>query len=328
MIPTQFDAAIELQLDILRTDVSIRKDVLALLKQLEIDLISEVSTATYTVWGRARVNRQVTEVRGLISSYYARIADVALEGTGAIADVSAAVTGAALTVSTTAVVPSAIVLNTLVRDSLVQGAAQGAWWSKQSADTSFRFGQAVRQGVVRGENNQQIINRVKGFLDTTQANAASLVQTSVATIANDSRQAVFDANQDIIKRYRGVATLDVSTCPICAPLDGLEWTKAQNPIGHKFPFPNYPKHFNCRCLLIGVVFDGPQGGARASDSGPVDASLNFDGWLKRQPLDKQTEILGKGRAEMYQSGKITLSDLVTGQGKPLTIVELKSKYTN
>ena len=151
--------------------------------------------------------------------------------------------------------------------------------------------------------------------------------TSVEFVDLASPQEVFDIEVDVDHSFM-VGGIVAHNCTTCAPLDGLEWTKAQNPIGHKFPFPNYPKHFNCRCLLIGVVFDGPQGGARASDGGPVDASLNFDGWLKRQPLDKQTEILGRGRAEMYQSGKITLSDLVTGQGKPLTLAQLRAKYTN
>jgi hypothetical protein len=148
----------------------------------------------------------------------------------------------------------------------------------------------------------------------------------VATVANDARQAVFDANLDIIKRYRGVATLDTSTCERCAPLDGLEWQKDGTPIGHSLPLPRYPLHYNCRCLLIPVVLDGPQGGQRASDGGPVSASLTFSGWLERQSPAKVAEVLGKGRAELYKAGKITLMDLTSGAGRPLTLEQLRKKY--
>jgi len=326
-MPTnQFDQAVELQLDLFRATTEIDSNVLGLLLALQKDLISQVANANYTQWGQRRIQQQLSEVDALIKQRYAEVSTAAQGSTSAIAQVSALATARSLSVSSQAALPSQAMLEAIASKSVVQGATQGAWWSRQSADTSFRFSQAVRQGLVAGETNQKIIQRVRSFMDTSKANASALVQTSVATVANDGRSAVFSSNQDIIKRLRAVATLDTNTCTTCAPLDGLEWTKARNPIGHKFDFPNYPKHFNCRCLLIPVVLDGPQGGTRASDAGQVDASLTFRGWLKRQPVDKQDEILGRGRAKLYRDGKITLADLTRGNGAPLTIDELKRKY--
>lgn len=324
MAANQFDAAIELQLDVFRASSGIERDVLRVLLKMEKELVAKAATANFTDWGRRRVNQQIAEVREVIKSYYDQAAGIALEGTTAIAGVSAKAT--ALAVSTEALLPSAAVLEVIAGQSVIQGAAQGQWWAKQSADTAFRFGQAVRQGVVSGETNQQIIARVRAFLDTSRANAAGLVQTSVATIANDARNAVFERNSDIIKRYRALATLDTHTCLTCAPLDGLEWEKDGSPIGHKFPKPSYPLHFNCRCLMLPVVLDGPPGGERASSDGPVSAKLTFRGWLDRQSAEKQADILGKGRAELYRKGKLTLSDMVRGNGSPLTVAQLKAKY--
>ena len=322
-----FDIAVEAQLDMFRTSAAIEKDVLRVLLRLQKELISKASTASYTEWGRRRVNQQIAEVKALVGQYYAEASTIALEGTSAVSEASSKAALTSLAVGTAEpLMPSRAVLERIAGQSIIQGATQGDWWSRQSTDTAFRFSQAVKQGLAGAETNQQIVSRVRGFLDTSKVNAAALVQTSVATVANDARTAVFDNNQDIIKRYRAVATLDTNTCTTCAPLDGKEWTKAGNAIDHKFPYPNYPLHFRCRCLLIAVVLDGPQGGTRASADGQIPANQTFDGWLDRQSTEKQNEILGRGRAKLYRDGKITLSDLVRGNGSPLTLTELKRKY--
>jgi hypothetical protein len=37
-------------------------------------------------------------------------------------------------------------------------------------------------------------------------------------------------------------------------------------------------------------------------------------------------MLGKGRAQLWRDGKITLQDLLNAQGVPLTLRELREKY--
>ena len=41
---------------------------------------------------------------------------------------------------------------------------------------------------------------------------------------------------------------------------------------------------------------------------------------------EQEAVLGKGRLELYNKGKITLSDLVNQQCRTLTLEELKERY--
>jgi SPP1 gp7 family putative phage head morphogenesis protein len=320
----QFDSAVELQLDIMRVAAGIERDVLRILLTMQRDLIAQIAGGQLTEWSKARVNAQLRETKVMIAEYYDWASSVAQDSVSAISDVSARVTAGSLAQAAT--IPAASTLESIASNAVIQGAVMRDWWAKQSADTAFRFAQAVRQGVAGGQTNQQIIAQVRGFLETSRAGAAALVQTSVATVANDTRQAVFDRNADIIRSYRAVATLDTNTCLTCAPLDGLEWEPDGTPIGHSFPKPRYPLHYNCRCLLIPRVLDGEQGGQRAAAGGPVSANLTFSGWLERQSKAKQTEILGKGRAELYRSGKLTLRDLVGGRGNPLSLDELKSKY--
>lgn len=325
----QIDAAIELQLDIMRVDASIRGDVLKILRDLEKQLAGTIATAKLTEWGRARVNKQLANVRSTIRDYYAKASELAISSTDDIAGIAVKVTADSITFgASVAALPSESVLTALASNSIVQGAAQGAWWSRQEADAAFRFSQVVRQGIASGQTNQQMVRALRDVMEVTRANAAALVQTSVATVASDARQAVFDANDDIIKGYRALATLDSRVCTSCAPLDGLTWTKDGRPEGHKFPMPRYPFHFSCRCVLLARIIDGPPGGTRASSDGQVAASTTFEDWLKRQPPGKVDDILGKGRAELWKSGKLTLTDLVNGNGRPLTLKQLRDKYAN
>ncbi len=63
---------------------------------------------------------------------------------------------------------------------------------------------------------------------------------------------------------------------------------------------------------------------RASDEGQISAKTTFNNFLVRKGKAYQDEMLGKGRADMWRAGKITLKDLVDGNGRPLTLAELKA----
>jgi hypothetical protein len=96
--------------------------------------------------------------------------------------------------------------------------------------------------------------------------------------------------------------------------------------------------FLCRCALIPILQSGKQQGitgideipesTRASMEGQV-TDTTFEDWLRRKTLKDPTfsdEILGKGRAKFWKDGVITLDQLIEG-GKPLTLKELRLKYT-
>lgn len=300
------DAAIELQLDLMRVSASVRGDVIALLRKLEREIVGKIAGENLTQWSRARLNRQLAEIRESIGNYYKEAAAASIAVSGEVATVAAVATVAGL--PSGSVLPSATTLETIVSRSVVQGAAQGAWWAKQDADTAFKFAQAVRQGLVAAETNQQIIQRVRQVMDISRKNAAALVQTSVATIANDARMAVAEANKDIIKVYRALATLDTHTCLVCAPLDGKEWDQDKKPIGHSYPFPVYPKHVNCLTgdalvTSVGDVsgvskrwFDGDvivikTAGNRELTCTPNHPILTSSGWVAAGLLDVGGDVI-------------------------------------
>jgi hypothetical protein len=57
--------------------------------------------------------------------------------------------------------------------------------------------------------------------------------------------------------------------------------------------------------------------------GVVAADLTFDQFLKSKPPEFADKMLGKGRAELWRSGKITLNQLLDQRGNPLTLAQLK-----
>ena len=186
-------------------------------------------------------------------------------------DLYAAVQGAPQTYSLTATQGTMI---TLPNGEVVSKAFRGI-----AVDQAERFGQVVRNGLLTGETTPSIAKRLIGQLQfgdygplsTGQVRAAgisvkqllaaggeltavtdsqiiTLVRTSINQVANAASQQVYEANQDITKKYRYVATLDTRTSARCRALDGREFEYGKGPMP--------PQHFNC---LPGDAIVTPRG---------------------------------------------------------------------
>jgi SPP1 gp7 family putative phage head morphogenesis protein len=134
------------------------------------------------------------------------------------------------------------------------------------------------------------------------------------------------------------------------------------PKGHDKAFPGPTAHWNCRSTQIPVVKsfkelskDGsvPTGGrptnydaafeknlrnmglsqetiakakfnARASMDGYAARDMSFDSWLNSRTPGVQNKMLGKGRADLFREGKISVNDLISQRGRPLSLRELST----
>jgi hypothetical protein len=154
--------------------------------------------------------------------------------------------------------------------------------------------------------------------------------------ANAARLAVYRKNGKYLAGIRWLATLDSHTCTTCAALDGSQWDMQGEKIkGTTLELRFPPAHFACRCVISPVpkslddIF-GKKGGdelrdslsQRASKDGPVGGATTFKDFLQRQSPEFVERVLGRKRAELYLAGKLTLRDLVSGTGRPLTLEEL------
>lgn len=332
-----FDELLSHALDLLRIAASQRGKVLRILAKLEDEVVEQLNSQELSKLKRRDLNRVLYNINVSIARYYD---DIGLSiDVPNLAMFTANETSFAFEIALgvqSIKLPRQDYFNSLAKDLLIQGAPQADWWRGQSADTQFKFAAQVRMGLAASETNQQIIQRIvgksgePGIMETVKRNAASLVQTSVQAVANDARRSTFKHNPDLIKGLRQVSTLDSHTSLTCVAYSGAEWDLDYKPInGNKLPFKGgCPRHFNCRSLEVpitktfrelGIDIDEPKGSTRASSDGQIDFDTTFDGYLKRKGKAYQDEVLGPGRADLWRAGKITLRDLVNGEGRPVTL---------
>jgi SPP1 gp7 family putative phage head morphogenesis protein len=220
-----------------------------------------------------------------------------------------------------------------------------SWFDRLNDGMRFDMARAVKLGVSLGETNAQIARRIVGaggdkgpeVLPKGRRDAFSVTRTAVQTIANDARLATFEANEDIIKEVQWISTLDSRTSDICVARSGLIWTfPGYKPKGHDIPWlGGPPAHWACRSTVIpitktfrelGIDQDEVPASTRASMDGQIAADTTFAQFLASKPPQFADEMLGKGRAQLWRDGKITLQDLLNPKGVPLTLRQLEAEY--
>lgn len=313
----------------------------AILRELEADLRALLSQRTLTGAPKREIEALIKEAQTAIASRYINIAGV-VDVEGIVNHVAERTVDFLSQTFPNAGIgtPTLETLRSLSRDILIEGSPASAWWSRQAQDTAFRFAGIVRRGVLNGETNEQIVRKVAGgagepgLLEASRRNVRTLVHSSVMTAANQARLAAYRKNARFASGVRWLATLDSHVCTTCAALDGTEWDFDGKPIGkHKMEFQAPPAHMSCRCVLsvipsrsaLDEVFPGLADELaglrdRATAQGPQKVTMAE--WLKRNPA-AATEVLGAKRVELFNAGKITLTDLVTKSGRALTLDELR-----
>jgi SPP1 gp7 family putative phage head morphogenesis protein len=211
------------------------------------------------------------------------------------------------------------------------------------------FAKTVRNGLLIGESTDKIAKDLKGTLRFGQPGSArqiaqaggkvtamanrqvmAMVRTSINQVANASSQQVYEANQDVTKRYRYVATLDSRTSPICQALDGQEFDYGKGPVP--------PQHFNCRSTTVplidykGLGIPPPKPGKRRSSDGLVPANQTYGQWLSNQSKAVKADVLGPEKvpyfnrlSRKYGPSK-AIRKFVSEDGSELTLDQLKRRY--
>jgi len=342
---TLIDQSIEHQLALMRLSASERKRVFALLDQLRVELKNKLNN-DLTSFQKARVNKLLGQTNKMIQSAYTEI-----EGSFDLLDLAkyegdhtVAVFGG---IGLDASLPSASVFKSLAKDPLLEGLPLSDWWGRQSDGLKRSFSSQVRLGILSGETQQQIITRVFGsprkgipgigFTDKTlRRNVSTMVHDTIAQVTNDARMATYKENEDIAKGYYQLSTLDSHTSKTCMAYAGAEWDLDYQPLPpSSLPFDGgCPRHPNCRSIILMILksykelgypnIKQPPPGTRASDLGQIDAGTSFDSFLNRHSKEYQDKMLGPGRAQLWRDGKITLTDLVDGRGRELTLKELRA----
>lgn len=337
------DAILRSSLNLMRLSAGEQVQVEKALRELETELRALMGQMELSEAGKRQIDDLIAKVNEAIDGKYTTIAgqvdtqQIAIVVAGQTKDVIEQAFLDAASVSETR-------LASLTKDVMIDGAASSDWWAKQSEDLQFRFAAQVRQGVVNNETQEQIVTRIvgkrgePGIMETTRRNARALVHSSVMSAANEARLATYRKNKRYIAGIRWLSTLDNHTCKTCGALDHASWDLDGNPLkGTTLQFQLPPAHWGCRCvaspvpdrsvldrLFPGMTADIDAASQRASKDGQIAGGTTFEQFLSRQSDDFVNATLGKKRADLFRAGKITLRDLVSGNGRELSLEELKA----
>ena len=182
--------------------------------------------------------------------------------------------------------------------------------------------QMVRETVGTRKNGY-----ADGALAVSERNAGAIIHTATQHTANAARMKVFESNNDIVKGYTWISTLDRRTTPQCRSLDGRVFEAGKGPMP--------PLHIRCRSTTVAKLdkqFDFLDAGATRASAGPkpgqVDADLTYYAWLKQQPARFQDIAIGPVRGNLLRNGGLTserFASLNLGRDfQPLTLKEMQA----
>lgn len=184
-------------------------------------------------------------------------------------------------------------------------------------------------------------------METAVRQAEALVRSSVQAVSNAANYETLLKNSNVVRGTQTVVTLDLRTTTICISRSSAVWDlKTGRPIqGTAEGFPGAPPwHWNCRTFLIPYLYSwetlrkkplpksthnkileiAPT--TRASMDGQVATGTSYEKWLASKPKSVQLDKLGPTKYKLWKSDKITFTDLVNQQGRPLTVAELQERH--
>ena len=346
-------------LDLIRYANGHTKDVITQINNLQAEIINLIKTAEPK--SRATLEALLVQVNSAIDRSYSAIAIKSVAEFKELATVeSKAVTKITERVFRAPIAPKIInenVVLKIVDDGLAPNTSDGMTirnrWNKQRDGLKLNTRDGLNYAIQNNQGLDDMLRIIRGnkslnFKDwviwKNKKAADTLVRTATDTVVNASRLATYERNNDTVKGIQVNAILDSRTTILCRTRNGWAWRlPSYRPFRgtpEKFMGPP-PWHFNCRSTLSPIF------GSLEDLQGVLDPALNkeilrlnkrlpidgkpaptpsFSKMLKSMSKAEQESVLGKGRLELYDKGKITLSDLVNQQGRTLTLAELKERY--
>lgn len=204
-----------------------------------------------------------------------------------------------------------------------------------SARQIKRINQEVNISVSQGRTISQTVQAIRGtkarnykdgIISMNSRDARTVVRTATQQVSQTAREAIWEANRDLIDRYQIVATLDGRTSPQCRSLDQQVFEIGRGPVP--------PLHPGCRTATVPYfepsVWD--EGATRSSLNGPVDQKTTYYEWLKDQPASFQDDAIGPTRGKLLRNGGLTseeFADLQLDKNfQPLTLDEMRKLNPN
>lgn len=318
----------EFHIDLFRYDAYVRSVINKHLTAIDRSIVQKLAENDLQNLTKAQINRLSRDIKNAIKEEYERITTYLDESYNPLLDVvnraTASIYNQWVGFQMFDALPKYKV-DAIKLDPIIQGAEASKWWSKQERDYQFKVERIIRNGKLSGQDSRQLISELRHANKTTKQQAESLYRTINASIASNAQERLFKENEDIIQYKQQLSTLDSRTTPICQHRDGMMWKLDGTPIGHNEEFIEPPLHFGCRSI-VRVIIDPSKTGKRASEFGQVDSAVNYEDFLKSQDSEYIKGILGSKRAQLFEDGKLSLSQIIAGDNRYLTLKEIEAKY--
>ena len=218
--------------------------------------------------------------------------------------------------------PSNQALKEIVGGNIVDGRSTLDLYNSLGNRHLLTIKKKIKKGISESQTNPEIISSVMK-MGLTEAQASTIVRTSITHVQNASAYSMYEQNADILDGYRFVATLDSRTSRICSHNDGLVW-----PLEDKSHIP--PLHFRCRSTTTPVVKAAselkqpiPESEKERLDGKPPIVE-DFGGWLRRQTMAVKLKHLGdQARVDLFEAGKIQIKQFTDKAGKAISMLQLR-----
>ncbi len=364
---------IERRLRLGRVDADLRRRALEKLTRLERDLVQDLERRR--LWSskaavrRRQLESMLAEARVKIREIYSEIwaeqkAELREIGQSEARWVPESINRVVGVDLARGVVPNSVLNVDLTEILVTRAPGRGAsrireWWLNQARGTATRFVQEMEVGYIRGDTLPEMADRIRGrrlpgaprgaprfggVLPTSRHNAESLAISAVGAISNNARTRAFEANDDILRGWGWLSTLDTKTTLICISRDGAAWNfqgepLPESPIQIPEPIGEPPAHLRCRSVRYAIMksaaemfeglsegqrvaFDNLSKGMRSSLDGQVPNRMKYPEVFKTWSETRQIQAIGRGRWQRWKDGSLDLRKTVDQRGRELTIREL------
>lgn len=321
---------------------NIVRRIISTLNKADADLVNQITAAIEKLpASQFNVDRLTIILRSVVDLNNATYASISTELNNELADL----TGYELSYQEqliSSLLPSQMSL-VIVTPNQVYAAAMARpfqsrllkeWLIGIEESRAIKIRDAIRLGYVEGQTINDVVKRIRGtrslnyadgLLDVSRRDAEAIVRTAISHTSSYAREALYQANSDIVKGFRYTSTIDSRTTLLCSSRDGNEYKINE-------PKPAIPAHINCRSIYVAIlktwkemgldIADTPPS-TRASLDGQIPATTTYNEWLKKQSVERQDDILGITKAKLFRDGGLDLPKFISKQGHEFTIEELR-----
>lgn len=160
--------------------------------------------------------------------------------------------------------------------------------SRYGEESREAISETLVTGIVEGKNPRTISREIREQVDGNRAKALTIARTEVLRAHRAAALENYRENMDVVEGWMWMAQLDARTCVVCWAMHGTV-----HPLSEDFG-----THPNCRCSPLPVVR-----GARIELEPGVAR-------FERLSEEEKLEVLGKKAYAQYQSGRLSIVDLV------------------